>query len=317
MVRLFRWGIPVLLLSMILGWGSYGLTAGAMVLQSAEQEAQGKEEPQEGAVPVPETHEQGKGAIQGVVTRLNGEPIANVQLTLSNDQGFTVTVQTDENGQFFIDNVPPGTYQIKVEKEGFKTFTDTQTIEADKLLTYRVRIPTIEEATEVRGGEEWKKGEEAFKRRDFAEAERHFQNVVARDPTYANAYFNLGITQGILGKCDVALENLQRAIDLQFAPSGNLELMYHAVRARCFEQKRQWEQVVAEYQRLIEMLPQNAAFYLNIARAYIQMGHYEQAIEAYRKFLQLEPRAPEARQVRDQINKLKELVKQQKEKPSG
>jgi Tfp pilus assembly protein PilF len=271
-------------------------------------------------------HETGKAAVKGAVVDLQGQPISGVQLTFQLEDTVTVTVQTDEKGEFFVDNITPGIYTVKVEKPGYKTFIETQKLEPDTLLTYRVKLPTEAEAKAIRGGDDWKKADEAFKQAQdarargdlqqatqyYREAKAYFQKVVEQDPTYAQAYFNLALTQALLGECGEAIQNFQRALDQQFQPADRLLVTYHAARARCFEQLGRWAESAAEYEALIRLMPDNGTFYLNVGQAYVRSEQYDKALEAYRKFLQLEPNAPEAKQVRVEIDKLKRLLEQQK-----
>ncbi len=299
--------IGLVLMSLVVGW-----------TVSAQEKAKTEKKQ--------EAHQPGKAAVKGAVVDLQGQPIPGVQLTFQLEDTVTVTVQTDEKGEFFIDNVTPGIYTVKVEKPGYKTFIETQKLEPDTLLTYRVKLPTEEEAKVIRGGDDWKQANEAFKqaqsaraRGDLQQAAQHyqtakayFQKVVEQDPTYAQAYFNLALTQAILGECEAALQNFQRAVDQQFQPSGNVLLTYHAARAQCFERLNRWADAANEYEALIKLMPDNGTFYLNIGQAYVRSEQYEKALEAYRKFLQLEPHAPEAKQVRVEIDKLKQLLEQQR-----
>jgi Tfp pilus assembly protein PilF len=271
-------------------------------------------------------HETGKAAVKGAVVDLQDRPIPGVQLTFQLEDTVTVTVQTDEKGEFFVDNITPGIYTVKVEKPGYKTFIETQKLEPDTLLTYRVKLPTEAEAKAIRGGDDWKKADEAFKQAQdarargdlqqaiqyYREAKAYFQKVVEQDPTYAQAYFNLALTQALLGECGEAIQNFQRALDQQFQPADRLLVTYHAARARCFEQLGRWAESAAEYEALIRLMPDNGTFYLNVGQAYVRSEQYDKALEAYRKFLQLEPNAPEAKQVRVEIDKLKRLLEQQK-----
>jgi Tfp pilus assembly protein PilF len=298
-----------------------GLILMGLVLGVAAQ-AQEKAKPEK----KPTEHVQGKAAVKGAVVDLQDRPIPGVQLTFQLEDTVTVTVQTDEKGEFFVDNITPGIYTVKVEKPGYKTFIETQKLEPDTLLTYRVKLPTEAEAKAIRGGDDWKKADEAFKQAQSArargdlqqatqyyqEAKAYFQKVVEQDPTYAQAYFNLALTQALLGECEGALQNFQRALDQQFQPADKLLLTYHAARARCFEHLGRWAEAAAEYEALIRLMPDNGTFYLNIGQAYVRSEQYDKALEAYRKFLQLEPNAPEAKQVRVEIDKLKRLLEQQK-----
>ena len=254
-------------------------------------------------------HEPGKGAIKGLVFNLQGMPVPKVKIEFSIDSGASLTVETNETGEFFLENVPPGEYSVKVSKEGYKTFHDRLKVEPDVLTTYKVTIVTEAEAKEVRGGETWKQAQEAFKKGNFAEAETLFQKVTEMDPNYGNAYFNLGITQARLGKCEEALQNLQRAYQLHYEPKGRTLLTYYFAEATCYEKLGQLEKAEEPYKKLVEIAPQQ--FTLLLGNLYLKMKAYDKARETFEQFLRISPNAPEAPQVRKVLQKLKEVEKNQ------
>src|ERR1700720_2288274 len=60
------------------------------------------------------------GSVRGVVHDSQHRPIPDVQITLkAKDSAFTLTAQTDLNGDFHFDAVPVGEYVISVSKEDF------------------------------------------------------------------------------------------------------------------------------------------------------------------------------------------------------
>jgi hypothetical protein len=61
--------------------------------------------------------------INGTVQDPNGSTIPDAKVTLSNpDTGFTRQLTTGANGQYTFTLIPPGKYQLRVEKEGFSTY---------------------------------------------------------------------------------------------------------------------------------------------------------------------------------------------------
>lgn len=61
-------------------------------------------------------------SISGHVSDPRGLSVAGARVTISNaDTGFARVVTTNEAGEFSILQVPPGTYKISIEKEGFTT----------------------------------------------------------------------------------------------------------------------------------------------------------------------------------------------------
>ncbi|MCC6536690.1 MAG: carboxypeptidase regulatory-like domain-containing protein [Bryobacterales bacterium] len=64
-----------------------------------------------------------RGRVQGVVTDASGAVVAGASATLGNDNTGVVTQQTSNpNGQYLFDLVPPGTYTVTIELQGFKKF---------------------------------------------------------------------------------------------------------------------------------------------------------------------------------------------------
>jgi hypothetical protein len=60
------------------------------------------------------------GAIEGKITDVNGQPIAGVKVTASGARA-PISITTTAQGTFLFANLPPGEYEIRVEKQGFGT----------------------------------------------------------------------------------------------------------------------------------------------------------------------------------------------------
>src|SRR5690606_41750088 len=71
------------------------------------------------------TYAQG-GKISGKVTEKGtGEPMPGVNIILL---GTEMGAATDFNGEYFILNIPPGTYELKASTIGYKTVTQTNVV---------------------------------------------------------------------------------------------------------------------------------------------------------------------------------------------
>ena len=72
---------------------------------------------------VPAAAQELRGRVQGVVSDPSGAVIPAAQVTLNNVNTNAETVrETNEVGQYVFDFVLPGTYELTVELEGFRTF---------------------------------------------------------------------------------------------------------------------------------------------------------------------------------------------------
>lgn len=66
------------------------------------------------------------GTIRGTVTDPSGAAVPQANVTATNaETGYVRSVQTDVNGSFELLSLPLGTYSVKIEKQGFKSFTQT------------------------------------------------------------------------------------------------------------------------------------------------------------------------------------------------
>src|ERR1700726_110257 len=64
--------------------------------------------------------------VTGVVPDSAQAVMPAVAIAIRNvDTNITRTMQTNEEGYFTITNLPPGNYELVVEKEGFRTYRET------------------------------------------------------------------------------------------------------------------------------------------------------------------------------------------------
>ena len=97
-----------------------------------------------------------RGRVRGIVSDTTGAVIPAANVTLRNVNTTVETVrQTNETGQYIFDFVLPGTYELKVEVEGFRTFVQQNilvqtradiTVNAAMELGAIAEVVTVEEA---------------------------------------------------------------------------------------------------------------------------------------------------------------------------
>ncbi len=92
-----------------------------MMLATAFSGCLGGEKPT-GGEGIPPTQQEGKGWITGTVTDKEGDPIEGVLVKINETKQST---ETNENGEYKIENIEPGTYNIAAEKEGFSPIAKT------------------------------------------------------------------------------------------------------------------------------------------------------------------------------------------------
>jgi Carboxypeptidase regulatory-like domain len=81
------------------------------------------------------------GGLSGTVTDPQGATIPNARVTISNrDTGTTQAVDSSSSGTFSLGNLPPGTYVVRVESKGFKTFQSTLPVQVGQMATVNARL---------------------------------------------------------------------------------------------------------------------------------------------------------------------------------
>ncbi|MGB6648531.1 MAG: carboxypeptidase-like regulatory domain-containing protein, partial [Bacteroidota bacterium] len=80
----------------------------------------------------------GNGKITGVITDADGQPAVGANVIL---EGTTLGAAADADGNYFILNVPPGTYRVRASAVGFATKVTTNVrIGSDQLITLNVTM---------------------------------------------------------------------------------------------------------------------------------------------------------------------------------
>jgi Carboxypeptidase regulatory-like domain len=96
-------------------------------------------------------------AFTGKVTDPSGAPIAGAKVSaIDADRGTPWTTTSNNDGAFNIPRVPIGTYNIKVEKEGFQTATQSHlTMEMNQVarLDFQLQVGSLSQSVEVTAAE--------------------------------------------------------------------------------------------------------------------------------------------------------------------
>ncbi len=111
-----------------------------------------------------------------------------------------------------------------------------------------------------------------------------YDQAVAKDPTFANAYCNRGVTLGQLHRYAEALESFDHAVGLN--PGDGLAYYNRAGMQR---QLAQLDAALASYDRAIEIRPDNAEAIFNRAVLLQELKRWEESLAALHTALALNP----------------------------
>ena len=107
----------------------------------------------------------------------------------------------------------------------------------------------------------------------YDQAISQYNQAIAINPTFANAYISRGIAYAqSKGQYDQALSDFSKAIEIspQFAKA-------YKDRGIAYYKKGQYDQAITDYSKAIELNPRFADAYSNRAVAYYSKGEYEKA----------------------------------------
>ena len=93
--------------------------------------------------------------LNGTVTDPNNAGVPGAKVTLSNvDVGFARQFVTSETGQYTFSQIPPGTYELRVEKPGFDVYRQPKVVLAvgqSSTLNAKLQIGSVSQTVEVTG----------------------------------------------------------------------------------------------------------------------------------------------------------------------
>ena len=119
---------------------------------------------------------------------------------------------------------------------------------------------------------------------DYNQAITDYGRAIALDPNYALPYYNRGVIYGGLGQYLDAIYNYNRAIKL--APNY-IDAYYN--RGVSYAGLGQYYYAITDYDKAIELNPNYTNAYSNRGVAYYNREQYQVAIEDYNKVIELDP----------------------------
>ena len=173
--------------------------------------------------------EKAEGEISGtVLLETSKRPASQVIVSLkSRVAGIFRTVLTDFEGQFRVQSLPRGTYEVAVEEAGYEAVQASAQLDgpSSKLVMYlRSKSGAIRQSDYTvsvrelqipgKARSELQKGFERLTKNDLAGSLSHFTKATEAFPGYFEAYYHMGMAEMKLGHNEQATKAFQMAIDL-------------------------------------------------------------------------------------------------------
>lgn len=122
------------------------------------------------------------------------------------------------------------------------------------------------------------------------EAIAAYERVLSRWPDLPNSWYNLGLLQRQAGKLQSALESYRRALMLGISAAEEVHLNCGVI----YMDLRQEEAAEHELRTALRLNPEYIPALLNLANLCEDLGRRDEACDAYRRILALEPKRYEA-----------------------
>jgi tetratricopeptide (TPR) repeat protein len=119
-----------------------------------------------------------------------------------------------------------------------------------------------------------------------AQARKDFEAAIQLDKSRWRAYFNLGVTDAIQGKNDLAIEHFSEAIRLKADYSDA-----YFNRGEVYFKTNQLDLALADYEHVVDLSPQDSAAFSARAHTQFAMGKSQEALTDYRKAMELAPQS--------------------------
>lgn len=132
------------------------------------------------------------------------------------------------------------------------------------------------------------KGGEYVKSKDYEKALREFEAAAKTDPRHPRAHLMIGLTQANLGRFEIAIEETEKAIELDpsYAAFHNLGLIQ--------ANRGKYKESIDAYKKALEKSPRAHRTWYLLGLVYATTANYTEAIDAYRRAVEAFPRLPEA-----------------------
>lgn len=275
--------------------------------------------------------------VQGIVIDEEGRPVKDARLTFSDpERGLKFVLKSDKNGKFLKVGIPPTTYKVTVESEGYLTLESEVQIRFGMRENLEIKVKRPLSVPDK--DEDMIVGSDLFKAGNYDEAAARFRKVVERYPAQYEGYFNLGLTLLKKGEVDPAIAALEKAAEVNPQSVDSFFALGEAYFAKGRSERAQEsfakalalnpesplahynlglvfyrlgknEEALASFEKSIALKPDNASAHYQAGLAAVRLQSFDKAIKSFQEFLKLEPNAQEAPQVKTMIE---ELEKQKK-----
>lgn len=133
-------------------------------------------------------------------------------------------------------------------------------------------------------------GQVHLQRKDLAEAEKAFRQVIALDPSEGDAYIKVGDIQEATGRKEEALRTYEQFIATGSGPVLNrAKVRFHLLKGVVLGEEGKFAEASREFEEVTRIDPKERKGYSNLGLAHLRNKKPDAALAAFKKMLELDP----------------------------
>jgi tetratricopeptide (TPR) repeat protein len=255
--------------------------------------------------------EEENATLGGKVVDVEKKPIESAEINLKHvTMGGTSSAKSNKKGEFSFRRLFPGKYEMTVQKEGYVTYSGQVELKANTAPKVEITLAkgmTEEQKKTAEAVAAFKRGTELFQQKKTDEALAEFQKAIDLKPDFVEAYINKGILH-FQNMQDVEAENnIKKALELKPEDPKAKEILANIYfeQSKTLLQNDKIDEALEKLKVAGSYRPEYSYINYLLGYAYNKKGMKEETIKYFELFLQQEPTAPQAAQVKTLLEQLK------------
>ena len=166
------------------------------------------------ALPVMAVAQRGEARIGGKVVDEQGKPLQDVVVKAQLAGQPPLQTKTNRNGDFSINNMAGGNWEIEFSKEGYQSQKSSVELQPDQQISavqVKLAKPAADPNVEIQA--EAKRASELLQNKQIAEGRKIYENLLAKYPDLHQLHEFVGRTYAAEGNFDKAIEEVRIAVD--------------------------------------------------------------------------------------------------------
>ncbi len=249
--------------------------------------------------------------LDGKILDMKKMPLAQAEIQLNHQATNRIFhSKSNKKGEFAFRMLFAGKYVLTVTKEGYKSYSMDVELQPGSRQEFEITLAdelSSDEKNQREAFSSFQKGIELAKENRTDEAVKAFRKATELKTDFAEAYINLGILLFQQAMDEEAERVLVRALELKPEEPKTKEILgkINFAKAKALLQDDRINEALEKLKASYSYNPDYSYTSYLLGYAYHKKENREESIKYFEAFLQMEPNAPQASQVREILESLK------------